>query len=188
MHSASRPKHPNPRTAPHLMDMINVEAAFVILSNATDPELASALQQNSGLRHRVQRILEFGPPPRSTSNAPPHQRQAQQRQAQQQVPQGWPDGPLPAMASTPSTPAAQFGGQVKAMHPTPAHALGQICQRHTLTRKVPTLVVGHSTISGKTTRSTPETLGISNLRKRSLLPLRRKAKASRARPRKAKAN
>ena len=91
------------------MDMINVEAAFVILSNATDPELASALQQNAGLRRRIQRILELGPPPHNAGNAPLFQRQAQQRPTQQ-VPQGWPDGPGPVMSTAPSAPAAQFGG------------------------------------------------------------------------------
>ena len=90
--------------------MINVEAAFVILRNATDPELSSALQQDSGLRKRLQRILEQGPPPGNAGNAPLFQRQAQQQRPPQQAPQGWPDGPLPAMSTAPTTSASQFGG------------------------------------------------------------------------------
>ena len=88
------------------MDMINVEAAFVILSNATDPELCNALQQNFGLRRRIQRILEQGPPPGSGARL----HSAQQHRTAQQTSQGWPDSPGPAMQSMPSTPSAQFGG------------------------------------------------------------------------------
>ena len=91
--------------------MINVEAAFVILRNATDPELSSALQQDTGLRHRLQRILEQGPPPNNSGNAPLYHRQAQQQRSAQK---GWPDGPLPAMSSAPCTSASQFGGTANA--------------------------------------------------------------------------
>ena len=94
--------------------MINVEAAFVILSNATDPELCNALQQNSGLRRRIQRILEHGPPP--GSNARLRQQAAPPQRTAQQTPQGWPDTPGPAMTSMPSTPSAQFGGSSHAPH------------------------------------------------------------------------
>ena len=92
--------------------MINVEAAFVILSNATDPELCSALQQNSGLRRRIQRILEIGPPRGSNARL----QSAPQHRTAQQTLQGWPDSPGPAMTSMPSTPSAQFGGASHALH------------------------------------------------------------------------
>ena len=101
--------HPSPRTAQRLMDMINVEAAFVILSNATDPELASAWQQNPALRRRIHNIISRGPPTHGKGNAPLYQHQASQRPAQQ-VLRGWPDGPMPAMSAAPTAPAAQFGG------------------------------------------------------------------------------
>ena len=100
------------RAAPHCMDTINVEAAFVILSNATDPELCNALQQNTGLRRRIQRILEHGPPPGSSARL----QSAPQHRTAQQTPQGWPDSPGPAMSSMPATPSAQFGGTSHAPH------------------------------------------------------------------------
>ena len=109
------PKPPQPTALQRpLMDMINVEAAFVILRNATDPELSSALQQDTGLSKRLRRILEQGPPPSNSGNAPLFQRQAQQQRPAQQ---GWPDGPLPAMSTAPTTSASQFGGTGSAQAP-----------------------------------------------------------------------
>ena len=165
--------------------MINVEAAFVILSNATDPELASALQQNAGLRRRVQRILEVGPPRNNSGNAPLHQRQAQQRLLSNRCHHTGRMALVQQCRLHRQRP--QHNSEAKAMRLIPAHALGRICQK-LLTRKAPAPATGHSTILGTTPRSTPRTLGTSQPRRRSNPLLHRKAKASKAKLRKAKAS
>ena len=179
------PRILNPRIAPHFMDMINVEAAFVILSNATDPELASALQQNAALRRRIQNIISRGPPSHNTGNAPLHQHQASQRPAQQ-VPRGWPDGPMPAMSTAHTAPAAQFGSAGAATHRTPAPALGRTCQKRILTRKA-LAPHGHSKILGRSLRSTTTIPG-TRTRRRPRKARASKAKLPRARAAKARAS
>ena len=144
-----------------------MEAAFVILSNATDPELCSALQQNSGLRRRIQRILEHGPPLGSNARL----QSAPQHRAAQQTPQGWPDSPGPAMTACRPHPLRNLGAPVT--HRIPAPALGRICQSNLTSTAL------------QSPRSTAPNSG-SSRRLQHSSPLRpRKAKARKAKRRKA---
>ena len=83
---------------------MSAEAGLIILENHSDGQICEALQAKPTVRARLQRILQWGPPP-AARTAHSTSQSTSQGTAQQQAP--WPDGSGPAMSGP---PPVQFGG------------------------------------------------------------------------------